>query len=179
MAAKPSIRPSTPSRLCHLPHLLRRWHGRTTARLEFFRGAPPGSYSAFVHCKFADQCQANLRASGLNAIFTVVPTVFSAWCSDLVSPMLQLLRSALDAAPQDVLAKFVFLSSTHLPLKPFGIIQAELGKHPGASDFCLYPPTHWHVAKSDSAMLRTCVLPGCLLRGALGAMWIKGCAMGL
>lgn len=121
--------------------------------LEFFAGAPSTSYGAYVHCKHAAQCEANLKASGLDALFTVVPTVYNEWCVDLLSPMLQLLTISLQAVPAERFAKFVFLSTDHLPIKPFRTIQVELGKHPGASDFCLYPPTYWHVALDDPSVL--------------------------
>eukprot|EP00425_Heterocapsa_triquetra_P036994 CAMPEP_0195082612 /NCGR_PEP_ID=MMETSP0448-20130528/23756_1 /TAXON_ID=66468 /ORGANISM="Heterocapsa triquestra, Strain CCMP 448" /LENGTH=410 /DNA_ID=CAMNT_0040115741 /DNA_START=106 /DNA_END=1338 /DNA_ORIENTATION=+ len=117
----------------------------------FFDGAPSGSYSAWVHCKYPDKCRANLAQSGL-AEFKLVPTVYSEWCFDLVSPMLQMVRSALaeNVLPPGVPEKFVFLSAQALPLKPFSVIRAELGKHPSASDFCVYPPSWWSQGKVDN-----------------------------
>lgn len=119
---------------------------------DFLKGVPETSYKFYVHCKDYDACKANLEANGLNMIHIIQP-VFNAWCVDLLSPMLQLLIVALGALPADRPAKFVIVSADHLPIKPFRTIQLELGKHPGASDICLYPPSFWHVARDDPSVL--------------------------
>jgi len=146
-------RPSMPAQHMHLhflmlamyevPHL-EIWHA-------FFNSGTPGSFSAWVHCKDADKCRVGLEQSGV-ATFKLVPSVYSAWCTDLVSPMLQLLRFALaqQISPAGADEKFIFLSDVTLPLKPMPVIQAELGKHPSASDFCFLPTTWWFPLKTDN-----------------------------
>jgi len=121
----------------------------------FFAGAPSGSYSAWVHCKYPDKCKENFAESGLTA-FTIVPAVFGEWCTDLLSPMLQLLRYALaqQVFPPGAPAKFVFISDLTLPLKPLSVIRAELGKHPFASDFCIFPSHEWFPLKTDNSTWR-------------------------
>jgi len=124
--------------------------------LAFVRGAPEGAVSGYIHCKYPDKCRENLGKSGLDKVFKVVPAVFNEWCKDLLSPMLQLLTVALEEplVPLDVPTKFVFVSTAHLPVKPFSVVRAELGKHPRNSDFCLYPPNFWDSVKADPSMLR-------------------------
>lgn len=113
---------------------------------DFLKGVPETSYKFYVHCKNYDACKANLEANGLSMIH-IIQLVFNAWCVDLLSPMLQLLIVALGALHADRPAKFVIVSADHLPIKPFRTIPPELGKHPGASDICLYPPSFWHLAR--------------------------------
>jgi len=99
-----------------------------------------------------------LQNTSLSPFLTVVPAVYNEWCRDLVSPMLQLLRSALAArknftgaaGADDVPEKFVFISSSTLPLKPFHIIHEEFGKHPYASDICIKSSLFWPMAKNNT-----------------------------
>eukprot|EP00429_Kryptoperidinium_foliaceum_P064824 CAMPEP_0176062816 /NCGR_PEP_ID=MMETSP0120_2-20121206/31325_1 /TAXON_ID=160619 /ORGANISM="Kryptoperidinium foliaceum, Strain CCMP 1326" /LENGTH=424 /DNA_ID=CAMNT_0017396383 /DNA_START=82 /DNA_END=1353 /DNA_ORIENTATION=+ len=123
--------------------------------LEFFKHAPAGSYSAYVHCKFPEKCSANFKKTGLDRIFKIVPAVYNAWCQDLLSPMIQLLRFALpDTAVYRLPSKFIFVSSAHLPMKPFSVMRAELGKHPETSEFCMYPTMFWDWLKADPSTVR-------------------------
>jgi len=121
----------------------------------FFAGAPAGSYSAWVHCTHPEKCKENFAKSGLTA-FTIVPAVFSEWCIDLLSPMLQLLKYALaqQVSPPGAPSKFVLMSDLTLPLKPMSVIRAELGEHPFASDFCIYPSQWWLPLKTDNTTWR-------------------------
>lgn len=104
----------------------------------FFEQAPAGSWHAWVHCKFPKLCEQQFEREQVS-VFQIVPTVYSAWCRDLVSPMLQLLRSALAAPASGSLEKFLFVSDVTLPLKPFYLVRSTLAEHPDASDFCIFP----------------------------------------
>lgn len=106
---------------------------------NFFTQAPPEQYRAFIHCKFPS-CNAYVAGSVIQA----VPTVPSYYCTDLVSPMNQLLDIATrdDAATSNSMDKFVFISDSSLPAKPFAQIYATLTNRFG-SDFCAFPPTEW------------------------------------
>jgi len=102
---------------------------------SFFAAAPADMYRVFVHCKFREPCQRQLVGS----VFQLVPTVPSYYCTDLVSPMSQLLNFALSDSqnthPND---KFAFISDSSLPGKPFAHVHAALSGRPG-SDFCVFP----------------------------------------
>lgn len=106
---------------------------------NFFAQAPPLQYRAMVHCKSQQPCVQMLQGS----IFEMVPTVSSFYCTDLVSPMNQLLAMALrrDGAgnPMD---KFAFVSDSTLPAKPFSQIYSALVARTG-SDFCVFPSVEW------------------------------------
>jgi len=105
----------------------------------FFANAPAEQYRAFIHCKFP-ACNQFVAGSPLVA----VPTVPSYYCTDLVSPMNQLLATALatDAAMPNPQDKFAFVSDSTLPAKPFSQIYATLASRHG-SDFCVFPPNEW------------------------------------
>lgn len=106
----------------------------------FFDGQPPARWRAFVHCKHTNICALELSLGNLLGV-TQVATVPSTYCSDLVSPMVQLLQAAVleSASPRD---KFVFLSETTLPVKPFWDVYNTLTWDTN-SDFCVYPTDHW------------------------------------
>lgn len=106
---------------------------------SFFAEAPVDQYRAFVHCKLP-QCTASVAGSPLIA----VPTVPSYYCTDLVSPMNQLLSVALssDLGSTNRNDRFVFVSDSSLPAKPFWHIYATLTAREG-SDFCVFPSKEW------------------------------------
>jgi len=106
---------------------------------SFFAQAPVSQYRAFVHCKFPS-CLQQVSGSPLVA----VPTVPSYYCTDLVSPMNQLLATALshDAHDQNPKDKFAFISDSSLPAKPFAYIYSTLVARDG-SDFCTFPSAEW------------------------------------
>eukprot|EP00929_Paragymnodinium_shiwhaense_P015330 TRINITY_DN123404_c0_g1_i1.p1 TRINITY_DN123404_c0_g1~~TRINITY_DN123404_c0_g1_i1.p1 ORF type:complete len:481 (+),score=70.05 TRINITY_DN123404_c0_g1_i1:86-1528(+) len=112
---------------------------------SFFSEAPVDQYRAFVHCKFP-HCQAAVAGSPLIA----VPTVPSYYCTDLVSPMNQLLSVALssDLGSTNSNDRFVFLSDSTLPAKPFWHIYATLTTRAG-SDFCIFPSKEWADVKGS------------------------------
>lgn len=106
---------------------------------SFFDSADSEKYRAFVHCK-EKQCVQQMAGSPI----VPVPTVASYYCTDLVSPMNQLLSYALstDLGPTNALDKFAFISDSALPAKPFSEIYRTLGQRDG-SDFCVFPPGEW------------------------------------
>lgn len=106
---------------------------------SFFNHASLEMYRAWVHCK-NPSCAAQVYGSPLQ----LVPTVPSYYCTDLVSPMNQLLNFALQADsnnnhPND---RFAFISDSSLPAKPFMTVHSTLTNRPG-SDFCVFPSKEW------------------------------------
>jgi len=96
--------------------------------------ASKGSWHAFLHCVNYTACEQGTLA--LWPELKLVPTVDS-WL-ELVSPMQQLLKHAVNALPNpdgDVSEKFIFLSETTLPMKPFADVHMELGKE-DVTDIC-------------------------------------------
>jgi len=106
----------------------------------FFKDAFPGSYRALIHCK-GPICMNFATQAGL---FVVVPTVQAEYCTDLVSPMNQLLAGAVldDPASANPNDKFVFVSDSTLPAKPFWHVYNTLTTRSG-SDLCMFPSKDW------------------------------------
>jgi len=110
---------------------------------RFFAEAPSGAWRAWVHCKNLVSC----RDSGLFQElpeFKVVDQVPSIRCKDLVSVEAQLLKAALQesVASNSVIQKFVLLSESALPVKPFSAIYEALTRH-WESDFCFSRSEFW------------------------------------
>lgn len=106
----------------------------------FFEGVPWSQYRLFLHCKRREIC--DLRLTIKNPLgFTLVDTVPSEYCHDLVSPMVQLTKHAMieSASLND---KFLFLSESTLPVKPFWHVYSELVKS-RESDICVGPVESW------------------------------------
>jgi len=122
---------------------------------SFFAGQPGEQWRIFQHCKVPSICELKATTGGDPLGMTVVPSVHSEYCTDLVSPMVQLLRHAV-AESQNPNDKFVFLSETTLPVKPFAEVYNTLA-HDANSDFCFYHSEQWarlHSAeRGDSAVL--------------------------
>jgi len=106
---------------------------------SFFAKAPPSQFRAFIHCKLP-VCISSVAGS----VLIPVPTVPSYYCTDLVSPMNQLLGHALNNDPgtENPQDKFVFISDSSLPAKPFSQIYTTLATRQG-SDFCAFPSNEW------------------------------------
>mmetsp|Transcript_29324 Transcript_29324/g.84265 ORF Transcript_29324/g.84265 Transcript_29324/m.84265 type:complete len:475 (+) Transcript_29324:178-1602(+) len=107
---------------------------------RFLEGGVKGSdYHALVHCKSESKCRHNIRSGR----FEIIPSVETRYCLDLVSGMNQLLRVALQLAGVGATRdKFVFVSDTTLPVKPFSFVYKHLtADH--ASDFCMFPRNEW------------------------------------
>jgi len=112
----------------------------------FLAAAPPSQYKAFVHCKLPS-CQQQVAGSVIQAVHTVP----SYYCTDLVSPMQQMVYYALQdpdglANPYD---KFAFVSDSSLPAKPFSYVYSTLSSRLG-SDFCIFPSGEWADVPSSS-----------------------------
>eukprot|EP00747_Dinoflagellata_sp_TGD_P164440 gnl/TRDRNA2_/TRDRNA2_184389_c0_seq1.p1 gnl/TRDRNA2_/TRDRNA2_184389_c0~~gnl/TRDRNA2_/TRDRNA2_184389_c0_seq1.p1 ORF type:complete len:426 (+),score=54.99 gnl/TRDRNA2_/TRDRNA2_184389_c0_seq1:161-1438(+) len=113
--------------------------------MAFFEKADPQEYRVFVHCKVWEPCNAAISGT----IMTMVPTVASAYCTDLVSPMNRLLYYAIqEANPGD---KFAFISDSTLPAKPFSQVYGTLTARKG-SDFCLFPSAEWADKKRNGGL---------------------------
>jgi len=119
---------------------------------EFFAAAPEGSHSIWLHCKDADACQKSdiVDLPGLN----IVSTVQSLWCGDLVTAPVHMIKAALGAnvARHSAIDKFVLISDSTLPIKPFEEIY-DILSNTNRSDFCLYPTYAW--SSSGTGVLNT------------------------
>jgi hypothetical protein len=106
---------------------------------QFFSQAPSSQYRAYVHCKL-ESCK-NFVAG---TVIIPVATVPSYYCTDLVSPMQQLINFALadDPSSANPADKFAFISDSTLPAKPFSQIYSTLAIRQG-SDFCTFPAGEW------------------------------------
>mmetsp|Transcript_18603 Transcript_18603/g.50448 ORF Transcript_18603/g.50448 Transcript_18603/m.50448 type:complete len:355 (-) Transcript_18603:85-1149(-) len=110
---------------------------------EFFDGASSCSgarFKVFLHCEDQTACRNQVQRKDL---FTIIPTVPSVYCQDLLSPMLALLAAASDphvlGDPRDA---FVFVSGNSLPVKPFWQAQQVLtDDRAGVALFDLGDPT--------------------------------------
>lgn len=106
----------------------------------FFKKVPSSQYQIFMHCTNPSACDTWLKARpdfGIKRVSTV-PTTY---CSNLMSAMVQLLQESVgdNSHPRD---KFVFLSESTLPVKPFAYIHKELTQD-SKSDFCVQKPEEW------------------------------------
>jgi len=121
----------------------------------FFQPEPEQSYSFYIHCKDEWKCKDDIDKHRLSSFARVVPTVFNAWCDDLLSPMLQLLKYALaePSASNYAIEKFAFVSTEHLPVKSLRFISEELAKRPDESDMCIHDTSWWMPLKANSSTL--------------------------
>eukprot|EP00927_Polykrikos_kofoidii_P049480 TRINITY_DN43524_c0_g1_i1.p1 TRINITY_DN43524_c0_g1~~TRINITY_DN43524_c0_g1_i1.p1 ORF type:complete len:495 (+),score=62.23 TRINITY_DN43524_c0_g1_i1:140-1624(+) len=115
---------------------------------RFFSQARHGiDYDVFVHCKYEHECREKVASFPQGHLFRTIPAVESEWCDNLVSPMDALLATALDlpiAADGGRNDKFVFLSDTTVPVKPFKVVQRRLTLEDGTdSNFCVAPESDW------------------------------------
>lgn len=109
----------------------------------FFARAPSDKFRAYVHCK-VPECTASVADSPL----VPIPTVPSFYCADLVTPMNQLLTLALHGPGQNPRDKFVFVSDSTLPGKPFSYIYDTLVARTG-SDFCVCSVKEWATRREN------------------------------
>jgi len=72
----------------------------------------------------------------------MVSTVQSEWCDDLVTASVHMLSKALRTANQHPMDKFVLVSDSTLPIKPFAEVYDVLSRGQ-RSDFCLYTAALW------------------------------------
>jgi len=113
----------------------------------FLLGTQRQHWHAFMHCVESGTCELNLAMRNPMQI-TQVPTVPSAYCSDLVSPMIQLLSYAVRESFSQS-DKFVFVSETTLPVKPFSWVYSTLVGD-WNSDICVAPNKEWKIMKNDA-----------------------------
>jgi hypothetical protein len=120
--------------------------------LRFFSGRRHRSeYSAWVHCQDEEACRRNVSDQDT---FHIIHTVDSKWCNDLVSPMDALLAAAIEnATAGDSNDRFVFVSDSTVPIKPFSRVQHQLlvDEGPG-SDFCITPRPWWAFRAKDGSL---------------------------
>lgn len=122
---------------------------------QFFTNAPQGSWKALVHCKDPNGCSAN----GVfydNPGFMQVPTTPTWYCHDLVTAMRSLLDSALRLQATGAgggREKFVFVSDSTLPTKPFSEVHSTL-LHDDNSDFCIFPSDQWASGSIDGTFVK-------------------------
>jgi len=97
--------------------------------------APPGSVTAHVLCK--GECAVD------SSVFKRIPTVKTEYCSDLVTGMNALLVAGLKVRGEHPNDKFVFVSDTTIPVKPFSLIFGRLASTQ-TSDVCIPPRHTWN-----------------------------------
>lgn len=134
----------------HFLFLLRNQLPHPLVWTRFFEEAPAGSWKVWAHCSLG--CKQQELEKSVPDI-RVVPTVPSSYCTDLVSPMAQLTMYALkERAPHGVLEKFIFLSDSTLPMKPFFIVHRALTVNV-KSEFSIPNSQFWATAKIDGKFL--------------------------
>jgi len=90
-----------------------------------------------------------------NPGFQQVPTTPTWYCHDLVTAMVSLASGALglNAAMVGGREKFVYLSESALPIKPFAEIHSTLLLD-DSSDLCLFPSDQWGSANVDGSFVK-------------------------
>uniref|UniRef100_A0A7S1RYD9 Protein xylosyltransferase n=1 Tax=Alexandrium catenella TaxID=2925 RepID=A0A7S1RYD9_ALECA len=111
---------------------------------EFFRSAPPDTYTLWAHCVNQSLCE---RDPGMNLLnIRLVPTTYSKRGLDLVTPYVHMVRIALTemhlAASGVMTEKFLVMSDSTLPIKPFLHVYGELAQSVD-SDICLSSIDQW------------------------------------
>jgi len=115
---------------------------------EFFSEAPPGYATVWVHCS-SDDCDLK-RVQDAIPRARFVQQAPSQRCLDLVTPQAKLVRVALKYTRtarahlqhREFPEKFLFLSGSDLPVKPFSEIYRTLLEN-NDSDFCLQSIRRW------------------------------------
>mmetsp|Transcript_50166 Transcript_50166/g.139335 ORF Transcript_50166/g.139335 Transcript_50166/m.139335 type:complete len:796 (-) Transcript_50166:358-2745(-) len=120
---------------------------------EFFARAPRKAWRVWLHCKDPAACR-NSSFYRLVPGVHIVKKVPTMYCNDLVSAHVQMLEEALcsTAVPPGTMEKFILVSDSTLPVKPFSETYQVLTEH-DTSDFCLYPSTQWLQAKVKDTIL--------------------------
>jgi hypothetical protein len=110
----------------------------------FFEGTDTAQWAAYVHCK--QHCSPKFLSS--MPALKPVDTVPTYYCHNLVDAMVSLLKGAL-ADGGTRFDKFVFISGSTLPVKPFNEVWHVLGRDDG-SDICIFPRNHWGEASFNN-----------------------------
>lgn len=122
---------------------------------QFFSTAPHLSWRALVHCKDPAGCVRN-GVFANNPGFIQVTTVPTWYCHDLVTAMATLTSEALKLSGEAYSVgreKFVYLSESTLPIKPFTEVHSTLLLDEN-SDFCMFPSDHWASASVDGSYVK-------------------------
>jgi len=116
---------------------------------RFFEKAPLKSWRAWVHCTDGDACKQNNVANELQQL-QQVDTVASSYCTDLVSPSVELFKKALasNAASPGAIEKFALISDSTLPVKSFNMVYHTLAADDN-TDLCIAPMKEWKWAHVD------------------------------
>merc|ERR1719160_1912465 len=142
---------STPGRLIFL-FLVGKSLNHLPIWKEFFHGAPAEQFSSFIH--FSESSSGigpGLQAAvpGVQQVHTV-PTYY---CHDLVTAMVHLVKYAILANPKGhPNDRFIFVSDSTLPLKPFHQVRQTLLGEKG-SDLCIFPKDHWGTTELSASGL--------------------------
>lgn len=110
---------------------------------RFFAPAIHGSdYIALVHCKSVEYCRQNIKSPHR---YEIIPSVETKYCTDLVSGMNALLQAGVNkvARPPRADDKFIFISDSTVPVKPFSFVQNRLLTTGTNSNFCIFPRNEW------------------------------------
>jgi len=107
----------------------------------FFAQAPTGAYRAFVHCK-SRECNPEMLT--FLPMLRPVNRKPTSRCLDLVTAEAQLMKVALKTyvSGADVLQKYIILTESTLPVKPFSVVYDTLTRH-RESDFCFFNDQWW------------------------------------
>lgn len=110
---------------------------------RFFAPAVHGTdYIALVHCKSVAGCHRNIKSPQR---YELIPTAETKYCTDLVSGMNALLQAGVHYTSENARAddKFVFISDSTLPIKPFSAVQKRLLATGKDSNLCIFPRNEW------------------------------------
>lgn len=110
---------------------------------RFFAPAIHGTdYIALVHCKSVEYCRQNIKSPHR---YEIIPPVETKYCTDLVSGMNALLQAGVSKAGRPPRAddKFIFISDSTVPVKPFSFVQNRLLSTGTNSNFCIFPRNEW------------------------------------
>jgi|EP00927_Polykrikos_kofoidii_P082270 hypothetical protein len=118
----------------------------------FFSVAPPDSFRVLGHC--SEECDRG-KLKALLPAMTLIEKVPSSYCMDVVTPMAALLKAALPHASvhQQSMDKFIFVSASTLPTKPFPVLFRGLTRI-ADSDICIIAPDDWASATLDGKRFR-------------------------
>eukprot|EP00929_Paragymnodinium_shiwhaense_P108978 TRINITY_DN75324_c0_g1_i1.p1 TRINITY_DN75324_c0_g1~~TRINITY_DN75324_c0_g1_i1.p1 ORF type:complete len:526 (+),score=110.93 TRINITY_DN75324_c0_g1_i1:182-1759(+) len=111
---------------------------------RFFSAAVHGvDFRAFVHCKSEASCRENIKGQHF---YEIIPSVETAYCSNLVGGMNALVRAAISKTAAlgtaHAMDKFIFISDSTLPVKNFHYMQRQLTVA-DQSNFCVFPRNEW------------------------------------
>jgi len=117
---------------------------------QFFQRAPRKQFLSFMHCSESSKCLTPAVEKAIPGI-RQVHTVPTYYCHDLVTAMVHLMKSAILHDPQGSdQDRFVFISESTLPLKPFNQVRSTLLADHG-SDLCIFPKDHWGTTEISSS----------------------------